>query len=371
MTDIYELRQQLETITQSINTSAKAINITKLEAELNTIKSNQVDPDYWKNLTQVQTDNQRIASIERRLDIVRTLIVKSDELRELLDLTGDANDDSLVSEITIDLQNLSNSAHDLFLETLFTGKYDSLNAILSLHSGAGGTEAQDWVDMLYRMYVRFCENAGFKVSVIDYLPGDSAGTKSITFVCSGANAYGLLKAEMGVHRLVRISPFDANKRRHTSFASLEVMPEIIGDSDIKIEADDLRIDTLRSSGAGGQHVNKTESAVRITHIPTGIVVCCQNERSQIQNKETAMRLLKGKLIEKKERERIEMNLNLRGDIKKIEWGSQIRSYVFCPYTLVKDHRTNHENSNINAIMDGDLSEFIYSYLTKISAVYDA
>ena len=233
-----------------------------------------------------------------------------------------------------------------------------------MHAGAGGTEAQDWAEMLYRMYRRYAERKGYAISVQDYQDGDEAGIKSVTFTLSGTNAYGFLKAEKGVHRLVRISPFDANKRRHTSFASLEVMPEIIDDGEIKINPEDLKIDTCRSSGAGGQHVNKTESAVRITHIPTGIVTWCQNERSQVQNKETAMRMLYSKLVELKEREQMEEAMSLKGEIKKIEWGSQIRSYVFCPYTLVKDHRTGYENTDVNAVMDGDIEGFIYDYLIK-------
>ena len=250
----------------------------------------------------------------------------------------------------------------MWLETLFKGKYDGSNAILTLHAGAGGTEAQDWVSMLYRMYTRYLERNGFKVKVLDMLDGDEAGIKSVTFLAEGDNAYGYLKAEKGVHRLVRISPFDSNSRRHTSFASLEVMPEIEDDAEIKISPDELKVDTYRSSGAGGQHVNKTESAIRITHIPTGIVVSCQNERSQIQNREVAMRMLMGKLIEKREREQMEEVSQIKGDLKKIEWGSQIRSYVFCPYTMVKDHRTGYETGNVQAVMDGYIDEFITTYL---------
>ena len=248
---------------------------------------------------------------------------------------------------------------------MLSGEYDSNDAILTLHAGAGGTEAQDWTDMLYRMYRRYCEKSGYSVEVLDYLAGDEAGTKSVTFRVVGENAYGFLKSEKGVHRLVRISPFDANKRRHTSFASLEVMPVIDNDTDIVVEDKDLKVDTYRSSGAGGQHINKTESAIRITHIPTGIVVSCQTQRSQIQNREQAMLMLKSKLAELREREQMEEAQSLKGDVKKIEWGSQIRSYVFCPYTLVKDHRTGFENSNINDVMDGNVQPFIEDYLTKV------
>ena len=253
---------------------------------------------------------------------------------------------------------------DMRIRSLLRGKYDGYNALLTLHSGAGGTESCDWVSMLYRMYTRYAERNGFKVTELDRLDGDEAGIKSVDFKIEGENAYGYLKAEKGVHRLVRISPFDANKRRHTSFASLEVMPEIEDDGDVEIRSEDLKVTTYRSSGAGGQHINKTESAIRIQHIPTGIVVSCQNERSQIQNREMAMKMLRSKLIELKESERLANEQNIKGEIKKIEWGSQIRSYVFCPYTLVKDHRTGCETGNIQAVMDGDIQPFIIDYLKK-------
>ena len=251
------------------------------------------------------------------------------------------------------------------IQTLLNGKYDSYDAIITLHSGAGGTEAQDWTEMLYRMYSMYAEKSSFKIKVLDILNGDEAGIKTITFEVQGDNAYGFLKAEKGVHRLVRISPFDSNARRHTSFASVEVMPKIEEKPNIEIRAEDLKIDTYRSSGAGGQNVNKTESAVRITHLPTGIVVACQVERSQLQNKEIAMQMLYSKLAEKEENEEMEKLASIRGEIKKIEWGSQIRSYVFCPYTLVKDHRTGYEDSNISSVMDGNIQEFINEFLKKI------
>ena len=277
-------------------------------------------------------------------------------------MLGEIEDVELFNELVSELNSLAVEIENLKLETLLSGKYDNNNAILTLHAGAGGTEAQDWVSMLYRMYTMYAEKQGFKVSLLDILDGDEAGIKSVTFLVDGENAYGYLKAEKGVHRLVRISPFDASARRHTSFASLEVMPELDDMPEITIRPEDLKVDTFRSSGAGGQHVNKTESAIRITHIPTGIVVACQTERSQIQNRETAMKMLYGKLAEKQEQEEMEKLLSIRGDIKKIEWGSQIRSYVFHPYNLVKDHRTNFENTNIQAVMDGDLQPFIVEYL---------
>ena len=272
------------------------------------------------------------------------------------------DDASLYSELGQNLSSLNEALDKLKIETLLNGKYDSRNAILTLHAGAGGTEAMDWTQMLFRMYSMYAEKMGFKVTVLDSLDGEEAGLKSITFLVEGENAYGYLKCEKGVHRLVRISPFDSNARRHTSFASLEVMPELDSSPNIEIRPEDLRIDTYRSSGAGGQHVNKTESAIRITHLPTGIVVSCQTERSQIQNRETAMKMLYGKLAERQEEEELEKLNSIRGELKKIEWGSQIRSYVFHPYNMVKDHRTGYETSNTTAVMDGELQPFIVEYL---------
>ena len=267
-----------------------------------------------------------------------------------------------MKELITNTNNLEKDIEKLEITTLLSGKYDSNNAILTLHPGAGGTEAQDWVAMLYRMYCRWANDNGYEVKELDYLDGEEAGIKSVTFLISGPYAYGYLKGEMGVHRLVRISPFDAGGRRHTSFASLEVLPEISEDVEININPDDLRIDTYRSSGAGGQHINKTSSAVRITHIPTNIVVTCQSERSQIQNRETAMKMLKSKLMNLKEKENKDTIDDLKGIQMDIAWGSQIRSYVFCPYTMVKDHRTGYEVGNVQAVMDGDLNSFIDSYL---------
>ena len=282
-----------------------------------------------------------------------------------IEMIEQTNDEELEKEFQTSFDSLKKDLEGLKLETLLKGKYDFNNAILSLHAGAGGTEAQDWTQMLYRMYCMFAEKNGFSVKVLDVLDGDDAGIKSITFSINGDNAYGYLKCEMGVHRLVRISPFDSNARRHTSFASLEVLPEIEESAEIEIRQEDLKVDTYRSSGAGGQHVNKTESAVRITHIPTGIIVACQNERSQIQNRETAMSMLRSKLAKIKEEEEMANISSLRGDLKKIEWGSQIRSYVFQPYTMVKDHRTNFENSDIQSVMNGDIFPFINEYLKRM------
>ena len=283
---------------------------------------------------------------------------------DIVDLAEEENDESLLSELDEELKTVEKTVEEMRLQALLRGKYDKLNAILTLHAGAGGTEACDWTEMLYRMYICYAEKNGFTLTELDRLEGDEAGIKSVSFKVEGENAYGYLKAEKGVHRLVRISPFDANKRRHTSFSSLEVMPEIVDAEEIKINPDELRIDTYRSSGAGGQHINKTDSAIRITHLPTGIVVSCQNERSQTQNKEMAMRMLIGKLTEKREEERLERDQSIKGEIKKIEWGSQIRSYVFCPYTLVKDHRTGYEDSDVQSVMNGNIQGFINDYLKK-------
>ena len=299
------------------------------------------------------------------LDEISDLDGQSSDIAALIKLCESEDDKELFTELQNELSSFDKKQQDLKIITLLSGKYDACNAIMNIHAGAGGTEAQDWADMLFRMYKMYAEKNGYKLTVIDVLEGDEAGIKNINFIIEGENAYGYLKAEKGIHRLVRISPFDANSRRHTSFASVEVMPELEEAGEIEIKPDELKIDTFRSSGAGGQHINKTESAIRITHIPTGIVVSCQTQRSQIQNKEVAMKMLISKLAEKQEREEMEHLAQIKGEIKKIEWGSQIRSYVFCPYTLVKDHRTGCETSDIQAVMNGDIQEFLNSYLQKI------
>lgn len=334
-----------------------------LREELGELIKKQHAENFWMDQANAQKVSQRAKTVENKINSFVSLEKKLLDVSELIEMAG--GDDELIEEAAADYEKLKKDIADLYISTLLRGKYDGYNAILSLHAGAGGTEAQDWVSMLYRMYTRYAERRGYKVRLMDMLDGEEAGIKSVTFTVEGENAYGYLKAEMGVHRLVRISPFDSNKRRHTSFASLEVMPEIDNDIDIVIDEKDLKVDTYRSSGAGGQHVNKTESAIRITHIPTGIIVACQNERSQVQNRLQAMAMLKGKLIELKEREQTEEANSLKGEIKKIEWGSQIRSYVFCPYTLVKDHRTGFENANITDVMDGNIQPFIEDYLGKI------
>lgn len=308
---------------------------------------------------------KKLRSKQKLLDEISDLDGQSSDIAALIELCESEDDKELFTELQSELSSFDKKQQDLKIVTLLSGKYDACNAIMNIHAGAGGTEAQDWADMLFRMYKMYAEKNGFKLTIIDVLEGDEAGIKNINFIIEGENAYGYLKAEKGIHRLVRISPFDANSRRHTSFASVEVMPELEEAGEIEIKPDELKIDTFRSSGAGGQHINKTESAIRITHIPTGIVVSCQTQRSQIQNKEVAMKMLISKLAEKQEREEMEHLAQIKGEIKKIEWGSQIRSYVFCPYTLVKDHRTGCETSDIQAVMNGDIQEFLNSYLQKI------
>jgi peptide chain release factor 2 len=330
------------------------------------LEQRAAEPDLWNDIEKSQKILQRTKALTSKVEKYDRLWAEWEDLKTLNELGLEEKDESIVPEVQEGLRRLNNNYEELRLETLLTGPYDKNNAILTLHAGAGGTEAQDWVQMLLRMYTRWAESKGYIVKILDLLDGEEAGIKSATINVIGENAYGYLKSEKGVHRLVRISPFDASGRRHTSFASVEVMPELDDSIQVEINPDDLRIDTYRSSGAGGQHVNKTSSAVRITHLPTGIVVACQTERSQHQNKDTAMKMLIAKLFELKEREQKEKIEDLKGIQMKIEWGSQIRSYVFCPYTLVKDHRTNYEEGNVGYVMDGGLDAFINAYLSQES-----
>lgn len=356
-------RQTLLELDDKIEVINKCINKDEINKELDVLKAIQEAPSFWEDLENAQKVNKKIKHLENKLAIVKNIADKKQYVLELLDLLETTDDQDMLSELDAELENLTKFVENTFLTTLLSEKYDENNAILTIHSGAGGTESQDWANMLYRMYSRFAERNGFGVKVMDVQEGDVVGLKSITLLVSGENAYGYLKCEKGVHRLVRISPFDSNARRHTSFASVDVMPEIEDDGDIVIDDKDIKIDTYRSSGAGGQNVNKTESAIRITHLPTGIVVNCQIERSQMQNKVTAFQMLRAKLAALKAEQEEAQRKEIQGALKKIEWGSQIRSYVFCPYTLVKDHRTDFETANINAVMDGDLLDFINSYLT--------
>lgn len=357
-------KDKLTEILKYLQEAGDALDISSLEKRLKELVEIQNQDGFWSDMAKAQTVNKEAKTLERKIELYNSLKSQGEDIACMIELIEETGSNDELEAVFDDLSVLEKKVGDLRIEVLLKGKYDANNAILTLHAGAGGTEAQDWVQMLYKMYTRYCEKQGYSVKVLDYLDGDEAGIKSVTFLASGENAYGYLKAEKGVHRLVRISPFDSNKRRHTSFASLDVLPEIENDTDIVIKPEDIRIDTYRSGGAGGQHVNKTDSAVRITHLATNIVVQCQNERSQIQNKEVCMKMLKSKLIEVKEREQQAEENSIKGELKKIEWGSQIRSYVFCPYTMVKDHRTNHETGNISAVMDGDIADFIVDYLKK-------
>ena len=337
-------------------------DILTLEKELSDLEKQTTMQNFWEDTSNSSKVLKRITELKNKIGSFKSTKKELDNLIEIKNLLSEENDAELEKELYSGLKTLNTSIEKLEISTLLSGPYDINNAILTLHPGAGGTEAQDWVEMLYRMYTRWANDNGFKIEELDYLAGEEAGIKSVTFLVSGNYAYGYLKGEQGVHRLVRISPFDAGGRRHTSFASVEVLPEITEDIQVDINPDDLKVDTYRSSGAGGQHINKTSSAVRITHIPTGIVVACQTERSQIQNRETAMRMLKSKLLHLKEQAHKNTIDELKGIQMDIAWGSQIRSYVFCPYTLVKDHRTGYEVGNVQAVMDGDLNGFIDSYL---------
>ncbi|MFQ6847658.1 MAG: peptide chain release factor 2, partial [Clostridium perfringens] len=318
---------------------------------------------FWDDVQKAQEVTQEAKRVKDKIDKFKNLNERIDDVEVLKELMEE-NDEETAKEIISEVKALSKEIDTLKIETILSGEYDRNDAILTLHTGVGGSDANDWTEMLLRMYTRWCEKKGYALETIDYLPGDEAGVKSVTLKVKGEFAYGYLKAEKGIHRLVRISPFNANGKRQTSFASVEVLPELTSDQDIEINPMDLRIDTYRAGGAGGQHVNKTESAVRITHIPTGIVVQCQNERSQFSNRDTAMGMLKSKLIELKERAHKEKIEDLTGELKDMGWGSQIRSYVFHPYSMVKDHRTNVETSNVNGVMDGDIDNFIIAYLNS-------
>lgn len=372
MLQIEELKQELLAQQPKIEYLKEALGYQKLLEQKKQLDEQAAQPDFWndventkKVLKEQKTVNEKVGSYEnlvRMYEDAQTML----ELAAEEEFDSEEEQESFLQDIRTSLKEIAQRIEEEKLSALLSGEFDQNNAILSFHAGAGGTEAQDWVQMLYRMYARWSERHHFKVKVLDYLAGEEAGIKSASILITGTNAYGFLKSEHGVHRLVRISPFDASGRRQTSFASLEVMPEIDDDYDIEINPADLKIDTYRSGGAGGQHVNKTESAIRITHIPTGVIVACQNERSQHQNRKVAMKMLKSKLVKIKEREHLKRIEDIKGEQQQTGWGSQIRSYVFMPYTLVKDHRTNCESGNINAVMDGDLDPFINAYLKAAS-----
>ena len=367
MVEFEELRLRLLDSEKPIENLKEALAIDSLKAEVEVLEKESAAPDFWDDMENSQKVMQKIGSLKAKVTGYESLKSDYEDALVMIELADEEGDLSLLDDCTASVKDIETRVEDMTLSTLLSGEFDGKNALLTFHAGAGGTEAQDWAEMLFRLYNRWGERHGYKVSTLDYLDGDVAGIKSATILVEGENAYGYLKGEMGIHRLVRVSPFDSSGRRHTSFASVEVMPEIDDDVNVEIREEDIKMDVYRASGAGGQKVNKTSSAVRLTHIPTGIVVSCQIERSQHQNREVAMRMLKSKLVEIKERENLERIEDIKGDQKEIAWGSQIRSYVFMPYTLAKDHRTGFEMGNITAVMDGDIDGFINAYLKQKSA----
>ncbi|MFC3925559.1 peptide chain release factor 2 [Clostridium punense] len=353
---------QVNSLKQSIDELKVSFDIPALDKKLSELELKMQEPNFWDDIEKAQEVTQSAKFIKDKIDKFNEIKARVEDVEVLIQLSLEEEDYSSSKEIRAEIKDLEDIIDKLKIETLLSGEYDRNNAILALHTGVGGNDAQDWTEMLYRMYSRWCENHGFKIEVLDYVPADEAGIKGVTIKVSGEFAYGYLKSEKGVHRLVRISPYNSNGKRQTSFAGCEVLPELTENQDIDIRSEDLKIDTYRSGGAGGQHVNKTESAIRITHIPTGVVVQCQSQRSQHTNKEYAMKMLKSKLIDIKEREHKDRIEDISGEQKDNGWGSQIRSYVFHPYNLVKDHRTSVETGNINAVMDGDIDIFINGYL---------
>ena len=359
-----DYRLKVQAMREVLKEAEYALDIEHLRPRLAELEKEQESPDVWQDLEKSTKIGREISAIRNKITAYEKGATALTDAEDVIDLIEETEDESLIAELDTMLSTADKDIEDMRIRAILKGPYDSHNAMLTLHAGAGGTEACDWCQMLYRMYCRYCEKMGFKVYELDREAGDGAGYKSVDFRVEGENAYGYLKAEMGVHRLVRISPFDANKRRQTSFCSLEVMPEVEDDNEVEINDDDIRIDIYHSGGAGGQNVNKVASAVRITHFPTGIVVQCQNERSQLQNKAMCFAMLRSKLLEKKIEQRQAEAQAMKGDVKKIEWGAQIRSYVFCPYTLVKDHRTGFEKGDVQAVMDGEIQGFIIDYLKK-------
>ena len=366
MIDLEENLRSLKELNNKLLDIKDSMKIESLAIELKKLEEKSTEDGFCNNKEDSTKVFSRIKILQKKITSYNELASELLNLIEMNELLVEEKDEQLLDELEKNSNLIRKKFEELEIQTLLSGKYDSNNAIVTMHPGAGGTESQDWVEMLYRMYGKWAISNGFSIKELDYLAGDEAGIKSVTFLISGENAYGYMKSEMGVHRLVRISPFDSGGRRHTSFASVEVLPEISEDIQIELNPEDLRIDTYRASGAGGQHINKTDSAVRITHIPTNIVVSCQSERSQTMNKETAMKMLKSKLLDLKEKENKETISELKGEQKDIAWGSQIRSYVFCPYTLVKDHRTNYEVGNVEGVMNGEIGDFMKAYLKMIS-----
>jgi len=366
MLEFEQYRLQLQNLKPQIDDLSDALGLGHMKTEVEELEMKAAEEHFWDDMEKSQKILQKTSQLKDKIQAYEKLVRNYEDCLTLIEIALEEDDDSLLAEIKQSVETVEGSLETLKLSTLLTGEYDTKNAILTFHAGAGGTEAMDWAQMLYRMYTRWSERHGFKYRILDYLDGEEAGLKSASILIEGSNAYGFLKSEVGVHRLVRVSPFDASGRRHTSFASLEIIPEIDDDIQVEIRDDDIKMDVYRASGAGGQHINKTSSAVRLTHIPTGIVVACQNERSQVQNREMCMKMLRSKLLEIKEREHLEKIEDIKGVQKEIAWGSQIRSYVFMPYTLVKDHRTGFESGNIGAVMDGEIDGFINAYLKALS-----
>ncbi len=363
MLEFDTIRLELEGMEEPVATLRESLHIDHVMTEISELEARTQEPDFWNNVEKAQALQTKLKRLQKKVDNFNALSNEREDLLAMCELANEEEDLSYLEELQEGLSTLKNDFENMRLETLLTGEYDKNNCIITLHAGAGGTEAQDWVSMLYRMYTRWAEAHGYEIKVLEYLDGDEAGIKSCSMMLTGENAYGFLRSEIGVHRLVRISPFDSAGRRHTSFASCEVMPELDDTIDIKIDPSDLRVDTYRSTGKGGQHINKTDSAVRLTHLPTGVVVACQSERSQIQNRETAMEMLKAKLFALAQAAQMEKIEDLKGNQMDIAWGSQIRSYVFCPYTLVKDLRTGYEEGDVDAVMDGKLDGFINAFLS--------
>ncbi len=362
MLQFEEMKLSLESLNPELLNLKEAISYEKSCKKIRELEKKQSAQDFWNDSEKSKNVLSELKFLTSRVKAFDKLYSSYEDTLTLIEIALEEGDISLLPEAKKEFEYVTTELESQKIATLLSGEYDSNNAILTFHAGAGGTEAQDWAEMLYRMYSRWAERHDYSVKLLDYLDGEEAGLKSATILIEGTNAYGYMKSEAGVHRLVRVSPFDASGRRHTSFASIEVMPEIDSDVNVEISPDDIKMDVYRASGAGGQKVNKTSSAVRLTHIPTGIVVSCQVERSQHQNREVAMKMLVSKLVEIKERENLEKISDIKGIQKEIAWGSQIRSYIFMPYTLVKDHRTNYEIGNINAVMDGDIDGFINAYL---------
>ena len=363
-----EYKSKLNALKPALDGLGKALKLDDARAEIASLEAESAKDGFWNDVNNSQKVQKRLKQLQQKVERYERLCAKWDDMMVLCEMAIEENDDSMLDELKSDFAAFETTLEEMRLSTLLSGEYDANNAILTIHPGAGGTEAQDWAQMLYRMYTRWAERHGYTYTLLDWQDGEEAGIKSASIKIEGENAYGYLKSEHGVHRLVRISPFDSSGRRHTSFSAVEVIPDIPDDSaDFEIKPEDYEMQVFRSSGAGGQHINKTSSAVRLIHKATGIVVSCQTERSQFQNKDNCLRMLRSKLVEIKEREHLEKISDIKGDQKKIEWGSQIRSYVFMPYTLAKDTRTGFENANINAVMDGDIDGFINAYLSGLAA----